>query len=320
MKTRRILYPVILGLIAILLPIALGACSALLPVGVNSGSSLDVQSQVNTQVAATLVGYLVQTKVAENLTSVQVTQAAALQQAPTATPAPTETPLPSPTPIPPTVPPPPPTLPPTAPAAPVAAAVVSVPAPEISANVNTNCRQGPSIHYRIAGYLMVGAVSYVYGRDYSSKWWYIQNPNNKSGYCWVWSESTTVRGDASGVTVVSASEYAEADYNNWFASQYYGEYGNGYYYNGNCCQPYYSGGKVYCYPTNWWNCNSYWPNSCSYWPNNCYHVPNNCYHMPNNCKCKNPWSNTCNKKPVCPLPNGNFANYCLQNPGCCGSN
>ncbi len=162
MKTRRMIYPVLLGLVAIFLPIALGACSALLP----SGSSLDVQSQVDTQVAATLVGYLVQTQVAANLVMVQSTQAAAALQAPTATPVPTDTPLPpppTPTPIPPTAPPPPPP-PPTQ--APTAAPAAAAPAPAISAEVNTNCRQGPSTHYKVDGYLLVGQTSYVYGHDF----------------------------------------------------------------------------------------------------------------------------------------------------------
>jgi hypothetical protein len=323
MKSRRMIYPVILGLI-FLLPIALVACSNLLPA--NSGSNLDVQSQVDTQVAATLVGYLVQTKVAANLASNQVTQAAAVQQAATATPAPTETPLPTPTatPIPPTVPP---TPTPTATEAPAAAAVVSAPAPEISANVNTNCRSGPSTHYVIDGYLMVGTTSYVYGRDYASQWWYIQNPTNKSAYCWVWSESTTISGDASGVPVVAVSEDAEKGYNNWFASQYYGAYGYGYgdgynNYNGNWCQPYYHDGKVYCYPNPlfcdpnyWWNCN-YWPSNCNNGKSNC-----NCNNnWPNNCGKKPTCPNNCGNKPTCPAPTGNYWNYCFKHPKCCGWN
>jgi hypothetical protein len=198
---------------------------------------------------------------------------------------------------------------------------VSSPAPEISAHVNTNCRSGPSTQYKITGYLLVGAVSYIYGRDYASMWWYIQNPNNKDGYCWVWSESTQVSGDASGVPVVAASEYAEKTNSNWFTAQYYG-YGDGYYENGVWCQPYYIGGKVYCYPN---------PTYCD--PNNWW----SCYNLLNTCKCTNPckckinwanicgntkynWPNKCNPKNVCPLPTGNYANYCKKYPNCCGAN
>jgi hypothetical protein len=321
MKTRRMIYPILVGLIAIVLPIALGACSTLLPA--SSGSALDVQAQVDTQVAATLVGYLVQTKVAANLVSGQATQEASVQQVPTATPAPTETPLPpppTPTPIPPTEAPPPPP-PPTQ--APVEAAVVSAPAPEISADVNTNCRQGPSTHYKIDGYLLVGAVSTVYGRDYSSNWWYIQNPSKTSAYCWVWSESTRVTGDASGVPVVAVSEYAEKTsgyYNNYYAGQYTGFYGDGYYKNGNWCQPYYLNGKVYCYPNNvfcdpnnWWSCN------CG--KNNCNINWNNCCNWTNNCKCNNVWPNTCGKINNCAPPTGSeYWKYCLKHPKCCGWN
>jgi hypothetical protein len=204
MKTRRMIYPLIIGMVIFGLPIALGACSTLLPA--NFGSGMDVQSQVGTQAAATLVGYLVQTKVAANLMSNQATQEVAAQQVPTATPQPTETPLPpTATPIPPTVPPPPP--PPAATEAP-AAAVVSAPAPEISAQVNTNCRQGPSTHYKIDGYLLVGVTATIYGYD-PNGWWYIQNPAHTDQYCWVWGGSTTVTGDTSALHVVAASEYAE---------------------------------------------------------------------------------------------------------------
>jgi hypothetical protein len=326
MKTRRMVFPVMLGLIFIVLPIALGACSSLLPA--SSGSNLDVQSQVNTQVAATLVGYLVQTKVADNLTANQVTQAAAVQQAATATPAPTETPLPPPTatPIPPTVPPPPPTPEPTQ--APAAAAVVSAPAPQISADVNTNCRQGPSTRYIIDGYLMVGASSYVYGRDSASQWWYIQNPTDKSAYCWVWSESTSVSGDARGVPVVAVAEDAQTTYSNLFASQNYGYYGYNGAYNGSWCQPYYQGGKVYCYPTpfncdpnNWLNC-GYWPSNCNNNKNNCNcnnNWPNNCNNNKSNCNCNNNWPNNCGKPQSCQIPEGsNYWNYCFKHPKCCG--
>jgi hypothetical protein len=312
MKTRRMVYPVILVLMCFLLPIIVGACSNLLPAGANSGSGLDVQAQVDTQVAATLVGYLVQTKVAANLTSGQVTQEAAVQQAPSATPAPTETPLPpTATPIPPTEPPPP---PPTATEAPVAAAVVSASAPEISASVNTNCRQGPSMQYRIVGYLMVGAKSTVYGRDPSRMWWYILNPNRSDQYCWVWAESTIVTGSVSGLPVVPVAQYAENEYNPWYTSQYYGDYGYGYYGNGygygtNWCTPYYNNGKVYCIPNNIFCTTNYWWN-CKNWK-----ADNYCLYWPNSCKCKN-WPN-CNKKPTCP-PIINNANYSSTQSNYCG--
>jgi hypothetical protein len=326
MKTRRMIYPVLLGLIVLFLPIALGACSGLLPV--SSGSSLDVQSQVDTQVAATLVGYLVQTQVAANLVMVQATQAAVAQQAPTATPAPTETPLPpppTPTPLPPTEPPPPPPPPTAAPTA--AAAVASAPAPQISAQVNTNCRQGPSTQYKIDGYLLVGDTSYVYGTDYSNMWWYIQNPDKTSAYCWVWSDSTVVTGDASGVPVVATSEYAEKTsgyYNNWYTSEYY-SYGDGYYQNGNWCTPVYLDGKVYCYPNviycdpdDYWNCNN--QNNCCNWNNNWNNnCNNNCNKNCNNNCNKNCPNNSCGKKTnSCQVNASNNWSYCLKHPKCCG--
>ncbi len=285
---------------------------------------MDVESQVGTQAAATLVGYLVQTKVAANLISNQATQEVAAQQVPTATPQPTETPLPpTATPIPPTVPPPPP-APPTE--APAAAAVVSAPAPEISAQVNTNCRQGPSTHYKIDSYLLVGTTAKISGYD-PNGWWYIQDPLHTDQYCWVWGGSTTVTGDTSALNVVAASAYAETTNNSGYFGNYYGNtygYGyNNYGYNYNSCEPVFIEGKVYCvpYPSYcdpydedciYWsgnnNCN--WQNAGNYWQDDCNFSWNNC-------KCNNTWPNNCGKKNNCGNKN-TYWSYCLKHPKCCG--
>ena len=322
MKTRRKVFLLIIGLIIFWLPIVLGACSTFLPA---SGSGLDVESQVGTQAAATLVGYLVQTKVAANLISEQATQQFAAQQVPTATPLPTDTPLPLPTatPLPPTAPPPP--APTEAPAAPAAPAAVSAPAPQISANVNTNCRQGPSTHYKIDGYLLVGATTTVYGYD-PNGWWYIQSPTKTDLYCWVWGGSTTVTGDTSALNVVTASVYAEKTSGSYYTGSYYNSYGYGYGYNNNgynnnTCQPVFIGDKVYCipYPSYcdpmdeeciFWtgNNNCYWQNNCNNWQNNCNYWQNN--------QCGNNWTNNCGKKNNC--NKNTYWSYCLKHPKCCG--
>lgn len=73
--------------------------------------------------------------------------------------------------------------------------------PTITAQQNTNCRKGPGPAYERVGALMIGQTSIVYGRNSSSTWWYIENPERKGTYCWVWGGSTTVSGAASSLPV-----------------------------------------------------------------------------------------------------------------------
>jgi hypothetical protein len=71
------------------------------------------------------------------------------------------------------------------------------------ANVNTNCRRGPSPEYPILDTLYKQWSSRIYGRNEDSTWWYINSPNIAVNYyCWVWGEAVTVTGDTSQVPVV----------------------------------------------------------------------------------------------------------------------
>lgn len=76
-------------------------------------------------------------------------------------------------------------------------------APVISANINTNCREGPTVDYKVLGYLLKNQTSEVYGRDSSKNWWYITNPDKPDQYCWVWTETTTVKGDTANLPVIT---------------------------------------------------------------------------------------------------------------------
>lgn len=66
--------------------------------------------------------------------------------------------------------------------------------PTITAQQNTNCRKGPGPIYERVGALNIGQSALVYGRNSTSSWWYIENPNRPGSYCWVWGGSTTVSG------------------------------------------------------------------------------------------------------------------------------
>jgi hypothetical protein len=66
--------------------------------------------------------------------------------------------------------------------------------PMISVSVPTNCRSGPGKVYALEGALLVGEVAQVLGRDPTSNYWYIPNPDSPGDYCWVWGEYATISG------------------------------------------------------------------------------------------------------------------------------
>ena len=57
--------------------------------------------------------------------------------------------------------------------------------PQVSVSVATNCRVGPGKVYDRVGALLVGQVAEVAGRDDAGNYWYIRNPNQSNGYCWL---------------------------------------------------------------------------------------------------------------------------------------
>lgn len=66
--------------------------------------------------------------------------------------------------------------------------------PMISVSIPTNCRIGPGKAYPIAGALLEGETAQIYGRDPSSNYWYIPNPDSPGDFCWVWDEYATFGG------------------------------------------------------------------------------------------------------------------------------
>ena len=73
--------------------------------------------------------------------------------------------------------------------------------PQISVSVPSNCRNGPGKVYPRVGALLVGEVAQVYGRDPTSGYWYIRNPDAGSQYCWVWGEYATLTGNTAFLPV-----------------------------------------------------------------------------------------------------------------------
>lgn len=256
---------------------------------------VDVQAEINTAVAATLVQYIIETKVAFQASGLVVEPAAPqVQVAASATPIPTASlTLIEAAPPPTATLPPPPTQPP---------APTAVVYPKIVAEQNTNCRLGPSTRYAIDGYLAAGASSTVYGRDSGRDWWYISHPFKSGQFCWVWDGSTIVDGNTVNLPVVEAPALLNTN-----ASKIYG------YQPYDSCNPYgftniYCGGFVNgvlypkCKPKNVFCCD----------PDLGWFCAPNIY-----CECSLVWQNPCKKNGCPPVTIVNFDTYCKKYPKCC---
>lgn len=65
-----------------------------------------------------------------------------------------------------------------------------------------NCRSGPGTIYESVNELTEGQSAHVVGRNESSTWWYIRDPGNPNGFCWVSADVTEVQGAVEELPVV----------------------------------------------------------------------------------------------------------------------
>ncbi len=72
----------------------------------------------------------------------------------------------------------------------------------ISAAVN--CRSGPDVSYPAVDVINPGQIAQIAGKNSDGSWWYVQDPNNPSTYCWVSAGVVTASGNLSGIGVVAA--------------------------------------------------------------------------------------------------------------------
>jgi RNA polymerase sigma-70 factor (ECF subfamily) len=61
----------------------------------------------------------------------------------------------------------------------------------VTANVNATCRFGPGQIWNAMGYLLQGETSPIDGRNATSTWWWILNPDAQ-GHCWIWDGTVTI--------------------------------------------------------------------------------------------------------------------------------
>lgn len=71
----------------------------------------------------------------------------------------------------------------------------------VSVSVATNCRVGPGKVYERVGALLVGEVAEVVGRSADGNYWYIRNPRQSNGFCWLWGQYATVTGNFAALPV-----------------------------------------------------------------------------------------------------------------------
>jgi hypothetical protein len=67
-----------------------------------------------------------------------------------------------------------------------------------------NCRLGPGVVYELINELQVGESARVIGRDATFNWWYIRDPGDPNGFCWVSSSVTEVEGNVEELPVVQS--------------------------------------------------------------------------------------------------------------------
>ncbi len=69
--------------------------------------------------------------------------------------------------------------------------------------VNVNCRSGPDLAYDSVSVLAYGTTTQVIGRTADSSWWYVQDPNNPAGHCWVAANVVTLLGPTGGIPLAA---------------------------------------------------------------------------------------------------------------------
>jgi SH3-like domain-containing protein len=67
-----------------------------------------------------------------------------------------------------------------------------------------NCRFGPGTVYELVNEMRKGQSARVAGRNESSTWWYVRDPGNPNGFCWVSRDVTEIEGEAERLPVQSA--------------------------------------------------------------------------------------------------------------------
>jgi hypothetical protein len=67
-----------------------------------------------------------------------------------------------------------------------------------------NCRFGPGVRYELISELSQKETARVVGRNESSTWWYIRDPGNPNGFCWISTDVTEAYGAVDQLPVIQS--------------------------------------------------------------------------------------------------------------------
>ncbi len=96
-----------------------------------------------------------------------------------------------------------PTITPTIAASPTPNRTATPSIPIVSVSLDTNCRTGPGKAYDIVGALLIGESTEITGKNTSSGYWIVKNPDNPSKTCWLWGQYASVAGNTASLAEVS---------------------------------------------------------------------------------------------------------------------
>ena len=68
-----------------------------------------------------------------------------------------------------------------------------------------NCRSGPGVVFELINELEEGQTAGVVGRNADSTWWYILDPGNPGGKCWISADVSDISGDGSTLPISQSS-------------------------------------------------------------------------------------------------------------------
>lgn len=66
-----------------------------------------------------------------------------------------------------------------------------------------NCRSGPDVGYSSVSSIALGGTAQIAGRNDDSSWWYVRDPFNSGGFCWVSASVVTTAGNLSGIPIIA---------------------------------------------------------------------------------------------------------------------
>jgi hypothetical protein len=78
-------------------------------------------------------------------------------------------------------------------------------------SLNVNCRSGHDVASKALSVLLAGHSAQIAARNDDGTWWYISDPDNPGGFCWVAATAVTASGNLSGISINAAPSASVTD-------------------------------------------------------------------------------------------------------------